>query len=186
MRGSRNDLSTLQPCLNDIKATYCILICSPSSRSTETQWFMWRRMESLRRWNAQSCVTTGGYSIIMTTSMRCWKVNELIHILFGHLEHIYSKSNPFHAVNSSSVVSLSYQRWSRREGLHRMVPAGHVWVGWRVLREVWLVLCGLHEQKQAPLSQSFCPILQTRHQLQWIPQSERGTRHNVVTTKSSL
>ncbi len=82
-----------------------------------------------------------------------------------------------------SVVSLSYQRWGQCEGLHCMVPAGQVWVGWRLLREVWLVLRGLQEQKQASLSQSLCSVLQTHHQLQWISQSERGKRQKVVTTK---
>lgn len=45
------------------------------SLSTETRWFTWLRMESLRRWRAQSCVMIGGYTITKTTLTRCWKVN---------------------------------------------------------------------------------------------------------------
>lgn len=63
------------------------------------------------------------------------------------------------------VLLLSNQRWSQCEGLHCLVPAGQVWVGWRLLWEVWPVLCGLQEQKQASLSKSFGAVLQTHHQL---------------------
>lgn len=98
---------------------------------------------------------------------------------------IRSKVIPIFVVNSVSVVSLSYQRWSQCEGLHRMVPAGQVWVGRRLLREVRLVLCGLQEQKQASLSQSVGSVLQTRHQLQWISQSERGNASNPFHTNFS-
>lgn len=47
-------------------------------------------------------------------------------------------------------------------------------MGWGLLWEVWLVLRGLQEQKQTQISQSFCAVLQTHHQLQWFSQSERG------------
>lgn len=47
-------------------------------------------------------------------------------------------------------------------------------MGWGLLWEVWLVLRGLQEQKQTQISQSFCAVLQTHHQLQWFSKSERG------------
>lgn len=123
-------------------------------------------MESLRRWRAQSCVMTGGYSIIKTTLMRCLKVTLLLRF--------YCVLKSLILILLLSVALLSNQRWSQRQGLHCLVPARQVRVGWRLLREVWLVLRGLQEQKQASLPQSFCSVLQTCHRRQWISQSERG------------
>lgn len=62
--------------VKNISLLHLTLICSLYSLNMETPWSMWLRMESLRRCCAQSCVMTGGYSIIKTTLMRCWKVNE--------------------------------------------------------------------------------------------------------------
>lgn len=104
--------------------------------------------------------------------MRCLKVTLLLHVHTPVRFCCVLKS--LILIVLLSVVLLSNQRWSQRQGLHCLVPARQVWVGWRLLREVWLVLCGLQEQKQASLPQGFCSVLQTCHRRQWISQSERG------------
>lgn len=59
----------------------------------------------------------------------------------------------------------SHQRRGEREGLHRLVSAGQLRVGQGLLGEVWTLLRGLQEQKQAALPEGLCPVLQTPHQL---------------------
>lgn len=72
------------------------------------------------------------------------------------------------------VGSDSDQGRGEREGLHSLVPAGQLRVGQGLLGEVWTLLRGLQEQEQAPLPQGLRAVLQTPHQLQRLPQSERG------------
>lgn len=104
--------------------------------------------------------------------MRCLKVTLFLHV---HTPvRFYCVLKSLSLILLLPVVLLSNQRWSQRQGLHCLVPARQVWVGWRLLREVWLVLRGLQEQKQASLPQGFCSVLQTCHRCQWISQSERG------------
>lgn len=57
----------------------------------------------------------------------------------------------------------SHQRRGEREGLHRLVSAGQLRVGQGLLGEVWTLLRGLQEQKQATLPEGLCPVLQTPH-----------------------
>lgn len=59
--------------------------------------------------------------------------------------------------------SGSDQRRGEREGLHRLVSAGQLRVGQGLLGEVWTLLRGLQEQKQAALPKGLCPVLQTAH-----------------------
>ena len=63
------------------------------------------------------------YTNEMLKGKLSYNISTCKSLLFGHLEHIYLKLNPIFVVNS---LSLSYQRWSQCEGLHRMVPAGQV------------------------------------------------------------
>lgn len=55
-----------------------------------------------------------------------------------------------------------------------MVPPGQLRVGRRFLGEVRALLRRLQEQEQAALPEGLGPVLQAPHQLQRLPQPERG------------